>query len=210
MEKGGTPPTLDLDGEVEMTGGDNEEAENQFNNRSEGTEEPPPPALARENVIKVTENVVDMCEEKINGEKRGTSECGERPGNGKLRRREGIKRNLRDVTPMSYEEYEDSWDLEDQSKKCKRAAICLLASCECRDGGEPIREEQGELPVHALSGGVAEGSRRAETRDAEREPISDKEVDLPVHPTSDAGADVDRRAGTRAETRALASRGNAR
>ena len=84
-----------------------------------------------------------------------------------------------------------------------------MASCECRDGGEPIGEEKGELPVHALSGGVAEGSRRAETRDAEREQISNEEVDLPVHPTPGAGADVDRRAGTRAETRALARLGNA-
>ena len=110
---------------------------------------------------------------------------------------------------MSYEEYDDSWDLEDQSKKCKRTEICLLASYECRDGGGPKGEEQGELPVHALTGGVAEGSRRSGTRDAEREPISNKEVDLPVHPTPGAGADVDRRAGTRAETGALASLGNA-
>ena len=47
MEKGGTPPTLDLDGEVEMQGGDNGEAEDQPNNQSEGIDEPPPPALAR-------------------------------------------------------------------------------------------------------------------------------------------------------------------
>ena len=85
-----------------MQGGDNGEAEDQHNNQSEGIDEPPPPALARENVIKVPENEVDMREEKINGEKRGPSECGERPGNGKLRRREGIKRNLRDITPVSY------------------------------------------------------------------------------------------------------------
>jgi len=191
-----------------MQGGDNGEAEDQHNNQSEGIDEPPPPALARENVIKVPENEVDMREEKINGEKRGPSECGERPGNGKLRRREGIKRNLRDIKPVSYEEYEDSWDLEDQSKKCKRAANCLLASCECRDGSEPIGEEEGELPVHELSGGVAEGSRRAGTRNAEREPISDEEADLPVHLTPGAGADMDRRAGTRAEAGALASLGN--
>ena len=164
--------------------------------------------MSWENVIKVTENVVDMCEEKINGEKRGTSECGERPGNGKCRGREVIKLKLRDVTPMSYEEYDDSWDLEDQSKKCKRTEICLLASCECRDGGEPIGEEKGELPVHVLSGEVADGNRRAGTRDAESEQISVEEGDLPVHLPPCAGAGMDRQACTRAEAGAPTSLGN--
>ena len=107
----------------------------------------PSPTLARENVIETQENDIDMREEGFTGEKRGLSECGERPGNGKLRRREGIKRGLRDITPVSYEEHEDSWDIEDQSKKCKRAANCLLASCECRGESEPIREEKEEWPV---------------------------------------------------------------
>ena len=40
----------------------------------------------------------------ITGVKRGQAECVENPGNGKLRRREGIKQGLRDITPMSYEE----------------------------------------------------------------------------------------------------------
>ena len=191
-----------------MQGGDNGEAEDQPNNQSEGIDEPPPPALARENVIKVPENEVDMREEKINGEKRGPSECGERPGNGKLRRREGIKRNLRDIKPVSYEEYEDSWDLEDQSKKCKRAANCLLASCECRGGSEPIGEEKGELPVHVLSGEVADGSRQTGTRNVEREQISDEEGDLPVHLPPGAGTGMDRRASTRAEAGAPTSLGN--
>ena len=191
-----------------MQGGDNGEAEDQHNNRFEGIDEPPPPTLARENVIKVPENEVDMREKKINGEKRGQSECGERPGNGKLRRREGIKRNLHYITPVSYEEYEDSWHLEDQSKKCKKAANCLLASCECRDGSEPIGEEEGELPVHELSGRVAEGSRRAGTRNVARGPIRDEEGDLPVHLTPGAGADMDRRASTRAEAGALTILGN--
>ena len=126
-----------------------------------------------------------------------------------MRRREGIKRNLREITPTSYEEYEDSWDLEDQSKKCKRAANCLLASCDCRDGSEPIGKEKGELPVHTLSGGVAEVGRRAGTREAGREPIRDEEADLPVHTTPGAGAELDRRVGTRAEAGTLASLDNA-
>ena len=154
-------------------------------------------------MIKVPENEVDMREEKSCGEKRGTSECGEGPGNGKLRRREGIKRSLRDITPVNYEEYEDSWDLEDQSKKCKKAANCLLASCECRGGSEPIGEEKGELPVHVLSGEVADGSRRTGTRNAEREQISDEEGDLPVHLPPGAGTGMDRRASTRTAAGAL-------
>ena len=62
---------------------------------------------------------------------------------------------------MSYEEYEESWDLEDQSKKCRRAVNCLLASCECRGEGEPIREEEGDLPVNLSAGGETETGRRA-------------------------------------------------
>ena len=81
---------------------------------------------ARRGQAEDVENEVDMREDGVTGEKMGLSECGERPGNGKLRRREGIKRSLRDITPVSYEEYDDSWDLKDQSKKCKRAANCLL------------------------------------------------------------------------------------
>ena len=209
IDRGGTPPPLDLDGEVEMQGGDNGEAGDQPYNGFEDIEEPSQPTLARENVIKAPENEVDMREEKSCGEKRGMSECGEGPGNGKLRRREGIKRNLREITPTSYEEYEDSWDLEDQSKKCKRAANCLLASCDCRDGSEPIGNEKGELPVHTLSGGVAEVGRRAGTREAGREQIRDEEADLPVHTTPGAGAELDRRVGTRAEAGTLTSLDNA-
>ena len=110
-------------------------------------------------MIETQENDIDMREEGFTREKRGLLECGKRPGKGKLRRREGIKRGLRDITPVSYEEHEDSWDIEDQSKKCKRAANCLLASCECRGESEPIREEKGELPVLLSTGAEAEMSR---------------------------------------------------
>ena len=92
----------------------------------------------------------------------------ERSGNGKLRRREGIKRSLQDITPVSYEEYDNSWDLEDKSKKCKRVANFLLASCECRGEGEPIREEEGDLPVILSPGGETETGRRAGTRTTTR------------------------------------------
>ena len=69
---------------------------------------------------------------------------------------------------MSYEEYEESWDLEDQSKKCKRAANCLLASCECRGEVEPIREEEGDLAVILSTDGETETGRRAGTITAAR------------------------------------------
>ena len=128
-EKGAEPsPPLDLDGEGEMQGKESGEAEAQPDNRLKDIDEPTPPTLSRENVIKIQEKEVNMREEGGVGEKRGQPECGERAGNGKLRRREGIKRSLQDIIPASYEEYDDSWDLEDQSKKCKRAANCLLAS----------------------------------------------------------------------------------
>ena len=46
--------------------------------------------------------------------------------------------------PVSYEEYENSWDIEDQSKRCKRALNCLLLSCRCKRetaASELIRNE---------------------------------------------------------------------
>ena len=64
---------------------------------------------------------------------------------------------------MSYEEYEESWDLEDQSKKCRRAVNCLLASCDCRGERGPIREEEGDLPVNLPASGETEMGGRAGT-----------------------------------------------
>ena len=101
-------PPLDLDGKVEMQGGDFGEAEPQPNNRLEGTDEPTLPTLACENKIDMqegnlgagrgrsegVENEIDM-QEGVTREKRGQSEFVENPGNGKLRRREGIKQGLR-------------------------------------------------------------------------------------------------------------------
>ena len=111
-----------------MQGEESGEAEAQPDNRLKDIDEPTPPTVTRENVIKIQENEVDMREEGVTREKRRQSECDERLDNGKLRRREGIKRGLRDITPVSCEEYDESWDLEDQSKKCKRETECLLAS----------------------------------------------------------------------------------
>ena len=78
----------------------------------------------------------------------------ENPGNGKLRRREGIKRGLRDTMPVSYEEYDTSWDLEDQSKRCQRSVNCLLASCRCK------RETTNEIDMQEGGTGGKEGALR--------------------------------------------------
>ena len=98
-----------------MQGGDEGGEELQHSTRLEDIDEPTPPTLTHENEIDIQEGVT--------GVKRGQSECVENPCNGKLRRREGINRGLRDITPVNYEEYDSSWDLEDQSKRCKRAGI---------------------------------------------------------------------------------------
>ena len=119
-------------------------------------------------MIETQDNEIDMKVEGGTGEKRGKPECEERASNGKLRRREGIKRSLWDITPVSYEEYEESWDLEDQSKKCKRAVNCLLASCDCRGERGPIREEEGNLLVDLPESGETETGGRDSTDTAAR------------------------------------------
>ena len=79
-----------------MQGEDEEGAELQHSNRVEYIDEPTLPTLTHENEI-------DM-QEGNTGVKRGQPECVENP----LRRREGIKRSLRDIAPVSYEEYDTS------------------------------------------------------------------------------------------------------
>ena len=107
-----------------MQGGDKGGAELQHSNRVEDIDEPTLPTLTHENEI-------DM-QEGSTGVKRGQPECIENPCNSQLRRREGIKLSLQDIAPVSYEEYNTSWDLEDQSKRCKRVVNCLLAGCKCK------------------------------------------------------------------------------
>ena len=124
-----------------MTGEGEGRGEDNPNSGPGDIETPPPLTPTPENMITTPDNEIDMREEGGKGEKRELTECVEVFGNGKSRRREGIKRSLRDITPVSYEEYEESWDLEDQSKKCRRAVNCLLASCDCRGERGLIREE---------------------------------------------------------------------
>ena len=132
-------------------------------------EELPPLPPTPDNVITTPENEIEMREEGGRGEKRELTECVELPGNGKSRRREGIKRSLRDIAPVSYEEYEESWDLEDQSKRCRRGVNCLLASCECRPEVEPIRRERGDVPVHIQTARDTGLSGRDSTRYPDRD-----------------------------------------
>ena len=86
MKRGGAHPTLDLDGEVEMQGGDEGGVDLQHSNKVEEIDEPTLPTLTHENEI-------DM-QEGSTGAKRGQPECVENPCNGKLRRSEGIKLSL--------------------------------------------------------------------------------------------------------------------
>ena len=124
-----------------MTGEGERRGEDNPNPEPADIQEPPPLTPTPDNVITTPENVIEMREEGGKGEKRELTECVELAGNGKSRRREGIKRSLRDIAPVSYEEYEESWDFEDPSKKCRRGVNCLLASCECRPEVETCSAE---------------------------------------------------------------------
>ena len=144
--------------------GDNEGAGDKPDYGLRNAEETTPPITGQEHVIKIQENEVEMSEGKVNGEKRNPSECDDRLGNGKWRRREGIKRNLQDIAPVSYEEYDENWDIEDQSKKCKNEINCLLDSCKCSDRSQPIRDEGEARLLQIPTGAAAEGGGQASTR----------------------------------------------
>ena len=146
-------------------------AEYQPHTRLENQEEPTTPTPTQENEIEMQEGGV--------GVKRGQSESRENHSNGKLRRREGIKRGLRDILPVSYEEYDTSWDYEDQSKRCKRSVNCLLARCICE------REAAPDGPVRY--------KRENDVITAEHSQI----LSLPVRGLPDAPAEQVKQAGTR-------------
>ena len=159
-----------------MQGGDKRGAEHQPDTRLEDPEELTLPTPTHENEI-------DM-QEGGTGVKRGPAGCFENPSNGKLRRREGIKRGLQDMLPVSYEEYDTSWDLEDQSKRSKTVVNCLLASCRCKTTEmRSIRNESRDdvttvessrnltMPVQGLHDAAAEQGRQAGTRGTEVQPF---------------------------------------
>ena len=92
-KEGEPPPTLDLDKEVEMQGGDEGEVELQHNTRLEDIDEPTQSTLnidMQEGVTGVkrgpsegVENEIDM-QEGVTGVKRGQAECVENKCNDKL------------------------------------------------------------------------------------------------------------------------------
>ena len=62
--------------------------------------------------------------EGAGGVKRGQTELEKNLHHDKWRKREGIKRGLRDIPQVQYEGYETSWDQEIQAKKCKGSINC--------------------------------------------------------------------------------------
>ena len=117
----------------------------------------------------------------------------------------------------SYEQYESSWDLEDQSKRCKRSVNCLLVSCRCKRETaaiKPIRNESGDdvitvesnqnpnMLVHVLPDAAAEQGRPAGTRytDGTVQPVL-----IPGHSSKDTGRYSSTAAGLSADTTAASS-----
>ena len=71
--------------------------------------------------------------EGAGGVKRGQTELEKNLHHDELRKREGIKRELRDIPRVQYEEYEASWDQEILAKKCKGSINCILYRCGCME-----------------------------------------------------------------------------
>ena len=65
--------------------------------------------------------------------KRGQTELEKNLHHDKWRKGEGIKRRLRDIPRVQYEEYESSWDEEIQAKKCKGSLNCILDLYGCME-----------------------------------------------------------------------------
>ena len=101
--------------------------------------------------------------------KRGKTGCIENQSQLKMRRREGLKRGLRDTLPVSYEEYDVSWDHENQSKKCRNQVNFLLVPCSCDDNvarNIPMREKL-EYDVTRMDKTGAERSPKGDSRGVE-------------------------------------------
>ena len=71
--------------------------------------------------------------EGAGGVKRGQTELEKNLHHDKWRTGEGIKRGLRDIPWVQYEEYEASWDQEIQAKKCKGSINCIMDCCRCME-----------------------------------------------------------------------------
>ena len=88
---------------------------------------------------------------------------------GKWRRREGIKRNLRELPRKSYEECEDDCDELDQSKKYKSGINYVLVALIC-DVIRPL--EEAELQPISEQGLQSRPGAQQLPEEAEQQPIS--------------------------------------
>ena len=92
------------------------------------------------------ENIVDMQENNENiAMKRLQDETEKDKVSGKWRRRKGIKRNLREIPKMLYEECGDDCDELDQSKRYKPGINSVLADL-CHDIIK-THESAGQQPI---------------------------------------------------------------
>ena len=99
----------------------------------------------------------------------------------KWRKREGIKRNLRDLPRQSYAECEDDCDEFDQSKKSKHGLNCLLAALN-HDVIRPLRKTELQ-PISEQGLGSCAGEQRPPGRER-KPPISELAVSGDTVPSS--------------------------
>ena len=99
--------------------------------QDEPTQPTTPPSFSTMPVYQ-PENMIHMHKE-AGGVKRGQTELEKNLHHDKWRKQEGIKRGLRDIPRVPYEEYEASWDQEIQAKKCKGLINCILDRYGCME-----------------------------------------------------------------------------
>ena len=90
--------------------------------------------------------------EGAGGVKRGQTKLEKNLHHDKWRKREGIKRGLRDIPRVQYEEYEASWDQEIQAKKCKGSINCNLDCCGCME--RSTENLAGTVRISPLTPGI--------------------------------------------------------
>ena len=113
--------------------------------------------------------------------KRGQNETEKDNKGWKWRKREGIKRNLRDLPRKSYAECEDDCDEFDQSKKSKHGLNCLLAALN-HDVIRPLRKTELQ-PISEQGLGSCAGVQRPPGRER-KPPISELAVSGSTVPSS--------------------------
>ena len=90
--------------------------------------------------------------EGAGGVKRGQTKLEKNLHHNKWRKREGVKRGLRDIPRVQYEEYEASWDQEIQAKKCKGSINCNLDCCGCME--RSTENLAGTVRISPLTPGI--------------------------------------------------------